>query len=69
MSDITLQQKAGMYLKQLIKENYETQQDFADDYGLEIRTVNRYVNQGINQISTVQELAEFFDVKFQDFFS
>lgn len=69
MSEITIQQKAGLFLKNLIQENYGSQEDFADDFGTDIRTVSRYVNNGINKISTIQELADFFGVRFQDFFS
>lgn len=69
MSEINFQLKAGLYLKKLIQENYSSQEDFADDYGTDIRTVSRYVNNGINKISTIQELALFFGVSFQDFFS
>lgn len=69
MSEITIQQTAGFYLKRLIQENYDSQEDFAYDFGTDIRTVSRYVNNGINKISTIQELADFFGVRFQDFFS
>ena len=68
MSEINFQQKAGLFLKKLIQENYSSQEDFADDFGTDIRTVSRYVNNGINKISTIQELAEFFDVPFEYFF-
>ena len=69
MGEINFQQKAGLYLKKLIQENYSSQEDFADDFGTDIRTVSRYVNNGINKISTIQELSLFFGVSFQDFFS
>lgn len=69
MSEINFQQKAGHYLKKLIQENYNSQEDFAYDFSTDIRTVSRYVNNGINKISTIQELADFFGVRFQDFFS
>ena len=29
MSEITIQQTAGLYLKKLIQENYDSQEDFA----------------------------------------
>lgn len=54
---------AGNVLRQLIQENYSTQEEFAYDFGLEIRTVSRYINQGINKLSVLQELADFFGVK------
>lgn len=59
---------AGQHLKQLIKENYKTQEDFAYDFGADIRTISRYVNQGINKIDAIQEFAEFFGVPFEYFF-
>lgn len=59
---------AGKHLKKLIKANYKSQQKFADDYGLDIRTVSRYVNEGINNVSTIQEFAEWFNVDFIHFF-
>lgn len=68
MSMLSKEQIAGRYLRTLINENYDTQQDFAYDYGLEIRTVSRYINDGINKISVIQELADFFNVDFLDFF-
>lgn len=59
---------AGEKLRQLIAENYNTQEEFALDYGLELRTVSRYINSGINKVSTLQELADFFHVPIVDFF-
>lgn len=68
MSSWTPQQKAGLVLKRLIQERYSSQEEFALDYGMELRTVSRYVNQGINKISVVQEPADFFALEFEDFF-
>lgn len=68
MADLSYALIAGQNLKQLIKENYSSQEDFAYDYGAEIRTISRYVNQGINKIDVIQELAEFFNVPFEYFF-
>ena len=59
---------AGQTLKRLIKENYPSQEEFAYDYGADIRTISRYINNGINKIDVIQELAEFFDVPFEYFF-
>lgn len=68
MDRLSPMKKAGAKLRSLILENYSSQEEFALDYGLELRTVNRYVNEGIGKINTVQELAEFFGVEFKDFF-
>lgn len=63
------QLRAGNALRRLISENYPSQEEFAYDYGADVRTVNRYVNNGINKIDVIQELAEFFDVPFEYFFT
>lgn len=68
MTQIPLEQKAGNALRRLIKENYATQQDFADDYGMDLRNVSRYVNQGIVKVAIIQELADFFKVEYTEFF-
>ena len=47
------------YLNDVTDGNYSTQEEFAYDYGIELRTVSRYINNGISKIPTVQELAEF----------
>ena len=67
MSRIDYSIKAGLVLKKLIKENYRSQEEFAEDIGYEIRTVSRYVNQGIGKISTGQEVAEFFGMDYLEF--
>lgn len=59
---------AGKVLKRLIAENYSSQEEFAYDFHIELRTVNRYVNQGINKVSTLQELALHFNVEITEFF-
>lgn len=68
MSDINYALLAGKRLRLLIEENYATQEDFAYDYGMDLRTVSRYINSGISKVPTIQELAEFFNVPFMDFF-
>lgn len=69
MGDVKRKLQAGRALKALIKARYASQQEFADDYGLELRTVNRYVNEGIRYVDVIQELADFFRVDFAYFFS
>ena len=59
---------AGKNLRLLIHTYYISQEAFAIDYGADLRTVNRYINEGINKISVIQELAEFFNTDFIFFF-
>ena len=67
MDNTTPQMRAGMKLRRLIKEYYRSQQEFADAYGTDIRSVSRYVNNGIDSISTIQELASHFHLTVFDF--
>ncbi len=69
MSTFDAAQNAGEVLRQLIRENYATQQDFADEYSMDIRTVNRYINDGSNKVATIQWLAELFNVDIIRFFT
>ena len=59
---------AGETLRKLIQENYSSQEEFAYDYGADLRTISRYINNGINKINVVQELADFFNVSLISFF-
>ena len=69
MPDKTRQLKAGQKLRQLISENFRSQEEFAERYGMELRSVSRYINQGINKVDVIQELADFFKVDFLEFFT
>ena len=71
--DIDLQmdmaRQAGKNLRTLINMYYTTQEEFAFEYGMDIRSVNRYINEGITKVPTIQELAVFFQVDFVYFFT
>ena len=62
MSEIDAMKYAGEVLRKLIKDNYKSQEDFAFEFGTDIRNVSRWINNGINKVSTLQELAERFNV-------
>ena len=68
MSEQDFARIAGGVLRHLIQENYPSQEEFAYDFGADVRTVNRYINSGINKVSVVQELSDFFNVDFTEFF-
>lgn len=59
----------GKNIKKLIKENYKSQEEFAWDFHVDVKTVSRWVNGSIDSISTVQELATHFKVSFFYFFN
>ena len=54
---------AGANLKRLIKNSkYKTQEEFAFEFCTDVRTVGRWVNKGIKNLDTIQQIAEFFDI-------
>ncbi len=54
---------AAKNLKHLIRSSkYRTQDNFAYEFGAEIRTVSRWLNKGIKNIDTLEEIAKFLDV-------
>lgn len=67
MSDTNIRIAAGIALKSLIKKHYSSQQAFADDFGVELRTISRYVTTGIRDVETIQEIADFFDMDITDY--
>ena len=65
---MSAERMAGEALRKLIQENYSSQEEFAYDYGADLRTISRYINNGINKINVIQELADFFGVSLISFF-
>lgn len=59
---------AGKNLRTFLKMENMTQEGFAFDYGTDVRVVNRWINNGINKISTIESLALYFGKTFTDFF-
>lgn len=59
---------AGENLKQVIKANYLSQADFAFDFGVEMRTLSRWLNNGITNIDTLQQITEFLQIEITDLF-
>lgn len=61
---------AGAKLKQLIKQSkYKTQEEFAFEFGIDVRTIGRWINRGIDSLSTIEQIAEFFGVAVSDILS
>jgi len=58
-----LSQIAGDNVKRVIKNSdFETQENFAFAFGADVRTVSRWLNNGIKNLDTLQEIAEFLEV-------
>jgi len=57
------QQKIGLFLKELRKENNYTQEQLAEKFGVSNRTVSRWENgNNMPDISVLVELADFYTV-------
>lgn len=48
------------------ESDYRTQEDFAYSFGAEIRTVSRWLNVGIKNLDTLQDIASFLGVDIFD---
>lgn len=62
-NEISLSLVAGRNLKRLIRRSkYRTQENFAYEFGAEVRTVSRWLNSGVKNIDTLEEIASFLEV-------
>lgn len=62
-NEVSLSLIAGINLKRLIRgSKYRTQENFAYEFGAEIRTVSRWLNAGVKNIDTLEEIALFLEV-------
>ena len=53
----------GANLKRLIKDStYRTQAEFAYAFGVDERTVRRWISKGVEKLYIVDELANFFNI-------
>jgi hypothetical protein len=59
----TLSKIVGTNLKRAIAlSDFKTQEEFAYEYGTDIRSVSRWVNIGLNKVDTAEEIANFLGV-------
>ena len=62
-NELSLSLIAGINLKRLIRSSkYRTQENFAYEFGAEIRTVSRWLNAGVKHIDTLEEIASFLEI-------
>lgn len=53
----------GTRLQRLIKESdCRTQEKFAYEFGVDVRTVGRWIHLGIDSLTTIYEIATFFKI-------
>lgn len=53
---------AGANLKHLLTERRMTQEDFADEFGVDVRTVRRWVKGNLYDLRQLQQIADFFEI-------
>ncbi|MBR1676239.1 MAG: helix-turn-helix transcriptional regulator [Clostridia bacterium] len=60
----------GANLKRLIKDSkYRTQEEFAFEFGVDDRTVRRWISKGVYDIRVIQQIAYFFEIDVFDILS
>ena len=66
-TNIRLADKAGQNLKKFISESkYKTQEKFAFAMNRDPRVVRRWIKDGIDKLSTLQEIADYLEVDFYE---
>ena len=55
-----LSERVGKYLQHMLKKNGYTQEKFAEKYNCDVRTVRRWIKNGVNDINTIDSIASFF---------
>ena len=66
MQKDSLSVSAGKNLKRIIKEKGYTQEGFADEFGTDRANLRKWLSHGINKISTIEQIAEFFNISVWD---
>ena len=62
-NELSLSLIVGIKLKRLIRSSrYRTQENFAYEFGAEIRTVSRWLNAGVKNIDTLEKNENFREV-------
>ena len=59
----------GGYLKRKLKEGGITQEAFSYDFSVDVRTVRRWLRDGVHSLDTVVEIANHFGVSVGDVLS
>ena len=59
----------GGYLKRKLKNNGITQEEFSDKFCVDVRTVRRWLRDGVHSLDTVVEIACYFEVSVGDVLS
>lgn len=66
MQNDSLSVRAGKNLKRIIKEHGLTQEKFAELKHVDPTTVRRWLANGIDKLSILEEIAKFFNISVSD---
>lgn len=66
MQNDSLSARAGKNLKRIIKEHGLTQDKFAELKCVDPTTVRRWIANGIDKLSIIEEIADFFGIDVSD---
>ena len=56
---------AGKQFKLLMEKNNRTQERLAEDFNVDVRTVRRWIYEGISDIYRIYEIADYFEIDAQ----
>ena len=66
---VSIPQAVGGYLKRELKRRGTTQEAFSFDFGVDVRTVRRWISGGVHSLDAVVEIARYFGVSVGDVLS
>lgn len=62
-NELSLSLVVGKNLKRVIRSSkYRTQENFAYAFGTDVRSVSRWLNAGVKNIDTLEDIANFLEV-------
>lgn len=60
---LSLRQQIGHRLKEFIKYSpFKTQTKFAEEFGADPATIRKWIHNGIDSITTIEQIAEKLDI-------
>ena len=67
--EVSIPQAVGSYLKRELKKSGITQDAFSYEFGVDVRTVRRWISDGVHSLDVVVEIARYFGVSVGDVLS
>ncbi|XMB66637.1 helix-turn-helix transcriptional regulator [Mycoplasmatota bacterium zrk1] len=66
MTDLNDPKMIGSKIKELLSSCQMTQEQFAEEFYIDPRTIRRWIKEGINKLDVLSDIARFFEVDVKD---